>query len=1064
MPPRRPNLRWFRWMVFAVIFMTLFYMYWFGSVSMKGVPVEVSYGEFYQWVSTNQSTHKIRTAVMMENLIRGELEDHSRFEVTVPVQDPDVVRLLREQVPNFRVESAHGSFWLNFLFNLAGPLLFFAAFWFFLYRGAQGGGRILSFGKSRAREISPEEEEKKVTFKDVAGVNEAKEELQEVIEFLKDPKKFQRLGGKIPKGVLLLGPPGCGKCVTGNTLVATNKGMMAIRDVPKYFAVDLDNKVTGALVRTVSLETVQPVWAQATHWFNLGEQPTIQLTTDLGFHLEGTPEHPIVVLTEEGNLEFRRLNQLRMGDLAAIPHGWEAFGDRDWVDPETAYLLGLLVGDGGMTIRNRISFTSQEPELVDFIRKYARGRYGYEIKKASSRTYDYLMMHQPLRQDLLRWGLTETYADGKRIPDWVLLSAKPTVTAFLRGLFDTDGSVERGGVLVTLSSASKILVEQVSQLLLNLGIVHTFRARTKRYNGRLHYYLVITGDFLEVFQREIGFGLTRKRERLSRYLSRTSRNTNTHLVPYQGPRLKTVWDHVVAQGLEPSNKVDPLWLKNLYRYIDGTRRPSVGAFQKSVEILQGLDASVQTLPAFQPLKTFAGAKLMFSRVTSLRTSQATVYDFTIAEEHSFIANGFVNHNTLLAKAVAGEAGVPFFSISGSDFVEMFVGVGASRVRDLFEQSKKSAKIQGRGAIIFIDEIDAVGRQRFAGIGGGHDEREQTLNALLVEMDGFNTQEGVILIAATNRPDVLDPALLRPGRFDRQIVIDRPDLRGREEILKVHVRKIKLAKEVNLQSIARQTPGFSGADLANLANEAALLAARHDKESVGTKELEAAIERVMAGPERKSRVISPYEKSIVACHESGHALVSMMVPGSDPVHKVSIIPRGTAALGYTMQMPLEDRYIMTKKELLGKITVLLGGRSAEELVFGELTTGAQNDLEVATQLARRMVCEYGMSERMGALTYGHREGMVFLGRDIMEERNYSHQTAIFIDEEIRRIIEECHQQARNIVTQHKDRLKRLTDALLEKEVLDGDEAKRIVMAGIPVEDVPPAASESENASG
>ena len=624
MPPRKPNLRWFRWMVFTLLFLTLFYMYWFGSTSTKGIPAEVSYGEFYQWLSTNQSTHKVRSAVITENLVRGELEDHSRFEVTIPMQDPDVIRLLREQVPSFRVESPHASFWLNFLFNLAGPLLFFAAFWFFLYRGAQGGGRILSFGKSRAREVSPEEEVGKITFKDVAGVNEAKEELQEVIEFLKDPKKFQRLGGKIPKGVLLLGPPGCGK-------------------------------------------------------------------------------------------------------------------------------------------------------------------------------------------------------------------------------------------------------------------------------------------------------------------------------------------------------------------------------------------------------------------------------------------------TLLAKAVAGEAGVPFFSISGSDFVEMFVGVGASRVRDLFEQAKKSAKIQGRGAIIFIDEIDAVGRQRFAGIGGGHDEREQTLNALLVEMDGFNTQEGVILVAATNRPDVLDPALLRPGRFDRQIVVDRPDLVGREEILKVHVRKIKLAKEVNLQSIARQTPGFSGADLANLANEAALLAARRDKDSVGTVELEAAIERVMAGPERKSRVIPPYEKSIVACHESGHALVSMMVPGSDPVHKVSIIPRGTAALGYTMQMPLEDRYIMTRKELLGKITVLLGGRSAEELVFDELTTGAQNDLEVATQIARRMVCEYGMSERLGTLSYGHREGMVFLGRDIGDERNYSGQTAILIDEEIRRIVEECHQQARALVTQHRDRLKRLTDALLEKEVLDGDEAKRIVMAGAPLEDVPPSAT-------
>jgi len=399
--------------------------------------------------------------------------------------------------------------------------------------------------------------------------------------------------------------------------------------------------------------------------------------------------------------------------------------------------------------------------------------------------------------------------------------------------------------------------------------------------------------------------------------------------------------------------------------------------------------------------------------------------------------------TLLAKAVAGEAGVPFFSISGSDFVEMFVGVGASRVRDLFEQGKKSAKIGGKGCIIFIDEIDAVGRQRFAGIGGGHDEREQTLNALLVEMDGFNTQEGVILIAATNRPDVLDPALLRPGRFDRQIVIDKPDIVGREAILNVHTKNIKLDKGVALKSIARQTPGFSGADLANLANEAALLAARTNKDSVTMEELESAIERVIAGPERKSRVITAYEKSIVAYHESGHALIALFVPGADPLHKVSVIPRGLAALGYTLQLPLEDRYITTKNELMGKLTVLLGGRVSEQIIFNEITTGAHNDLEVSTNVARKMVCELGMSEKLGHLTFGRRGGPVFLGRDIVEERNYSEQTAIMIDEEVRKIIDECYARAKGFLTTHKDKLKKLAEALLEKEVLDADEVRKIV---------------------
>ena len=399
--------------------------------------------------------------------------------------------------------------------------------------------------------------------------------------------------------------------------------------------------------------------------------------------------------------------------------------------------------------------------------------------------------------------------------------------------------------------------------------------------------------------------------------------------------------------------------------------------------------------------------------------------------------------TLLAKAVAGEANVPFFSISGSDFVEMFVGVGASRVRDLFEQARRAARQLGRGAIIFIDEIDAVGRQRFAGIGGGHDEREQTLNALLVEMDGFDTQEGIVLMAATNRPDVLDPALLRPGRFDRQVVINLPDLVGREAILKVHTRKIKLNQQVDLKAIARQTPGFSGADLANLVNEAALLAARWNKDAVEMKQLEAAIERVIAGPERKSRVINEREKQITAYHESGHALMALLTPLADPLHKVSIIPRGAQALGYTMQLPIEDRYTVTKQELLARLAVMMGGRAAEELAFSEVTTGAQNDLENATEIARRMVCEFGMSERMGTLTYGKRERQVFLGRDLFEERNYSEQTAVRIDEEIRRILDTCYERAKQALSTHREKLDLLATRLLEKEVLDGEEVKRIL---------------------
>ena len=397
--------------------------------------------------------------------------------------------------------------------------------------------------------------------------------------------------------------------------------------------------------------------------------------------------------------------------------------------------------------------------------------------------------------------------------------------------------------------------------------------------------------------------------------------------------------------------------------------------------------------------------------------------------------------TLLAKAVAGEAGVPFFSISGSDFVEMFVGVGASRVRDLFEQAKKNAP-----CIVFIDEIDAVGRQRGAGLGGGHDEREQTLNQLLVEMDGFGANEGIIIIAATNRPDILDPALLRPGRFDRQVTVDRPDVKGRAEILKVHVRGKPIAKDVDLNILARRSPGFTGADLSNLVNEAALLAARRNKKKIEMPEMEEAIERVVAGPERKSRVISDNEKKLTAFHEAGHALVGMLLTNTDPVHKVSIIPRGRAG-GYTLMLPKEDRYYATRSELLDQIKTFLGGRVAEALVLNEISTGAQNDLERATALARKMICEYGMSEKLGPITFGKRREQVFLGRDIGHEKDYSEEVANEIDKEVRRFIEEAYDNVEKLLSGNLDKLHLIAEALLEKETLEGKEIDYLLKEGV-----------------
>ncbi len=403
--------------------------------------------------------------------------------------------------------------------------------------------------------------------------------------------------------------------------------------------------------------------------------------------------------------------------------------------------------------------------------------------------------------------------------------------------------------------------------------------------------------------------------------------------------------------------------------------------------------------------------------------------------------------TLMARAVAGEAGVPFFSISGSEFVEMFVGVGASRVRDLFDQAKRNSP-----CIVFVDEIDAVGRQRGAGLGGSHDEREQTLNQILVEMDGFDTNTNVIVVAATNRPDVLDPALLRPGRFDRQVILDRPDMRGRVEILRVHTKGKPLDKAVDVEGVARQSPGFSGADLANLVNEAAILSARRNKKVIGMSEFQEALERIVAGPERKSRIISDAEKAIIAYHEGGHAVVQRILPKCDPVSKVTIISRGMA-LGYTMALPQEDRYLQSKTEFEDKIAGLLGGNVAERLIFGDTTTGASNDIEKATDLARRMVTEFGMSDKLGPLSFGKRDELVFLGREIGEQRNYSDEIAKQIDEEVRAIIDKAYERATDVLTTHRDRLVALAEKLVAEETVDAEQFETLFT------DLPPKSTDS-----
>jgi cell division protease FtsH len=931
--------------------------------------------------------------------------------------------------------ASSGFFWL-FIIN-ALPFLLLIGFLVFTLRQMQAGGnKALSFGKSRAKLLN--NQQKRITFKDVAGVEEAKEELQEIIEFLKDPQKFQKLGGRIPKGVLMVGPPGTGKCITGDSLILTTKGLMEIRDVPKYFYVNSEtNEVHGAFLPTVDPATVKDSTNAASHWYNLGEQPTLKITLKQGLRLEGTPEHPIVVMNAEGKLEFRRLDELNEGDSVAVKFGNQVFGNLNEVDAEKAYLMGLLTGDGNLSISNRVALTSIDEEINGFFQKYIRQNYGagQHIGLATDGITSVVSSWE-IKKDLLDAGMSSLLAHDKSIPVSILQAPKETVAEFLRGLFDADGYFFRNAF--GYCTTSEKLAKQVSAILLNFGIVPKLRVKKEAgENNKKVYEIVISGTFLPVFANEIGFKLPRKQQQLREYLAQenTGFNTNIDLFCEISDLVIECWQDLSRRGLSNSR---------LAALADKVRdRQPISRNSLRVMVAAFAECGLQN-EKVEYLSNLLEANLFFSPVEEIGYGFEEVFDFTVPETHSFISNGFISHNTLLAKAVAGEANVPFFSISGSDFVEMFVGVGASRVRDLFEQGKKNAP-----CIIFIDEIDAVGRHRGAGLGGGHDEREQTLNQLLVEMDGFESNDGVILMASTNRPDVLDPALLRPGRFDRRVVVGRPDIRGREGILKVHTKKIPLDENVDVSVIARGTPGFTGADLANLVNEAALNAARYNKKVVTMADFELAKDKVLMGAERKSMVISDAEKKITAYHEAGHTLVGLKIPSADPVHKVTIIPRGMA-LGVTQSLPEGDKHSYTKEYLLGQIAMLMGGRIAEDLYLGadKITTGASNDIERATELARSMVCEYGMSD-LGPLTFGKKEEQIFLGREISQHRDYSEDTAIKIDQEVKKLISEQYDRAVKIIKDNNEAMIRLAEALLEYETLDGIQIRRVV-AGLPID--------------
>ena len=925
-------------------------------------------------------------------------------------------------------DQAFSRLWIDVLGTIF-PLILMGLFFYFILRQARGAqDTIFSFGQSRARLFAKGRQN--ITFKDVAGVDEAKKELQEVVDFLKHPGKYRSLGARTPKGVLLVGPSGTGKCVGGETIVWTNKGLIEIAKIPSYYYVDKKTgKSFGTKVSTLKLNsTLKATEATASHWYCLGEQPTYKIKLASGFELEGTPEHPVVVLKELGKLEFKPLAKLQKGEMVAIQFGQEKFGQEQKLNEDVAYLLGILTGDGNLSIGSRVGLSIKEPELVEFYYRFVK-KY-FPQAKVYKKENDYLVTSWELKRFLYFSGMSFLLSFDKVVPPVIMQSPKEIVVSFLRGLFDTDASISRTRAEFEYTTVSKKLAQQVQMLLLNLGIVAILSEKGKIKHGypRPVYRLTIRDTFLLEFSKKIGFGLERKQKLLEAHLKNGhGRRTNIDLFSGLGKIVDECWRQLSARKL--SNEY---WAKRVF-HIRTRNRISRYLLTQFLSYLQKIN--------FHPkeeeyLRQLLDARLFFSPLVEKVRSKAVVYDFTVPGTHAFIGNGFINHNTLLAKAVAGEAGVPFFSMAGSEFMEMLVGVGAARVRDLFNNAKRAAP-----SIIFIDEIDAIGRMRGFGIAGGHDEREQTLNQILVEMDGFTPNDNVIVMAATNRGDLLDPALLRPGRFDRRIVLDLPDMEARKAILAIHARGKPFAPEVEWETIAKRTVGFSGADLENMLNEAAILAAREGKKVIGMEEINEAAVKVKLGPAKK-KLQSEEDKRLTAYHEAGHALVSFHLPHMDPVSRISIVARGVS-LGHTLIPPSADRTHETKSHLLEQITALLGGRAAEDIVFSEMTTGAANDIEQATRIARAMVIDFGMSD-LGPLNLGPQIEYSEMGRALwMEPSQLSPEMAAKVDREVKKIVDSSYQKALEILKKSRKKLDLVAQALIEKETLEQEDFEKIV---------------------
>ncbi len=907
------------------------------------------------------------------------------------------------------------------------PILLMIGFFFIIFRQAKGGqAGIMGIGKSKAKLFVKGKQN--TSFNDVGGMDEAKKELEEVVDFLKNPKKYAKVGARTPKGVLLVGPAGTGKCVTGDTIVWTNKGLMEIREIPRYYYVDpQSHQVAGAGLTSFNLEDTVATDQLASHWYDLGEQETIKVQLKQGLSLEGTPEHPVVVMTSEGKLKFRQLKDLQLGDQLAIQYGSQAFGNLDLVDEDTAYLMGLLTGDGNMSHSSRVGLTNIDDEIITFFKRFVLERFGEA--KLTKNNQSYLVSNWDFKRYLYQMGMSYLLSFDKAVPPTILQAKKAVQVKFLQGLFDADGSIGKTRAEFEYTTVSERMARQVQMMLLNLGVVASLNEKGRVANGykRPVYRITLTGDRLKVFGQQVGFMLTRKQQLLEAHLDKKlSSNTNIDIIPGISQLMVEAWTSLSEQQLSH---------EKLSKTIDKVRRRLRVSRNTLTEFVRYCSALAIEVPHLEYLRSLLEANLFFSPVVQIQPAYNRVYDFTVPKTHSFLGNGLINHNTLLARAVAGEANVQFLSIAGSEFMEMLVGVGASRVRDLFTTAKKLAP-----SIIFIDEIDAIGQTRGKGSFGGHDEREQTLNQILVEMDGFDQNDNVIVMAATNRGDMLDAALIRPGRFDRRVMVRLPDLEERKYIISIHAKGKPFAKEVKWERVAKRTVGFSGADIENMLNEAAIAVARESRKEITMEDIEEAALKVKLGPSKK-QLSSKLERTMTAYHEAGHAIVAHASAHADAVTRISIVSRGHA-LGFTVSSPERDKFQTTKSELLDRITVLLGGRAAEQMIFNEQTAGAGNDIERATRIARAMVVEYGMSE-LGAMNYAPLYDNADYGRSWNEPLRISDRLQEKVDEQVNKIIQEGEKRAAELLKTHKKKLDKVSNRLLEIETLDGDEFARLM---------------------